>query len=109
MRARAASALPGPTTSSRAPGTASSTAGLASVRTGRPLRGSSMRPRKTIVGRPGAPVHRGSRVTEAKAEVSTPLGMTTASPPMWVVTVRRASSETAMRPWIFSNEGRSKG
>ena len=35
--------------------------------------------------------------------------MTTASPPTWVVTVRRASSLTAMRPEIFSRLGRMMG
>ena len=48
-------------------------------------------------------------VARAKNPVSTPFGMTTASPPRCVVTVRRASSETAMRPLIFSSEGRSSG
>jgi hypothetical protein len=35
--------------------------------------------------------------------------MTTASPPTCVVTVRRASSLTAMRPAIFSSDGRRRG
>ena len=38
-----------------------------------------------------------------------PLGMMNASPPRWRCTVRRASSETAIRPRIFSSDGRSSG
>src|SRR5664280_2532540 len=77
--------------------------------TGIPLRGSSIRPRKAIVGRAGVPTQSGRRLADANRSTNTPLGITTASPPRCVVTVRRASSETAMRALIFSRLGRNRG
>ena len=82
---------------------------MAAANTGSPLRGSSRRPRNPIVGAIALPCQAGVGVAEPKVATLTPLGMTTASPPRWLVTVRRASSETAMRPSIFSSEGRSSG
>ncbi len=100
---------PRPATRNRAPGNASSTAGIAPVSTGRPLRGSSSRPRNAIVGACGVPVHRGSGRASAKVSTYTPFGITTASPPRCSTRVRRASSETAIRAEIFSRLGRTIG
>ena len=109
IRSRAAAASPGPTTSSLAPGYCARTVGIAAASTGSPLRGSSRRPRNAIVGAPSVPCHSGRAAALAKRSTLTPLGITTASPPTCVVTVRRASSDTAIRPAIFSRLGRSRG
>src|SRR5450631_3229950 len=62
-----------------------------------------------MVGLAGVPLQSGRCLAEANRSTNTPLGITTASPPRWVVTVRRASSETAIRALIFSRLGRSNG
>ncbi|CAM5459502.1 hypothetical protein SVIOM342S_07828 [Streptomyces violaceorubidus] len=94
----ASSSSPRPATSSRACGRAARMAGSARMSTGRPLRGSSMRPMKPIV----SPCHSGLGRASAKKSTSTPLGMTTASPPRCSTSVRRAYSLTAIRALIFS-------
>lgn len=75
--------------------------GKAAIRTGRPLRGSSMRPMKPRVW----PDQSGFGSALAKKSTSTPLGMTTASPPRCSTSVRRAYSLTAIRALIFSSAG----
>ena len=45
----------------------------------------------------------------ANRAVSTPLGMSTGSPPSCSTCQRRAISDTAMPPRIFSSAGRSSG
>lgn len=61
------------------------------------------------MGRSGVPTQRGSGRAAAKVSTYTPLGMTTASPPTCCTTVRRASSDTAIRAAIFSNIGTTTG
>ena len=62
-----------------------------------------------MVGRSGVPIQSARGSARSNRCTKTPFGMTTASPPRWVVTVRRASSETAMRAVIFSRLGRTIG
>ena len=66
------------------------------------MRPSSIRPRKTTVG---AAVRPGSGRAPWKRDTSTPLGMSTASPPRCSTTTRRAAGDTAIRPVIFSSAG----
>ncbi len=58
-----------------------------------------MRPMKPMV----PPCHSGLGSALAKKSTSTPLGMTTASPPRCSTRVRRAYSLTAIRALIFSS------
>src|SRR3712207_197586 len=51
----------------------------------------------------------GSEGPSAKARTCTPFGMITASPPRCSTCTRRAKSDTAMRPAIFSSQGRTSG
>ena len=81
---------------------------IASSSTGSPLRGSSNRPRKPIVG-PSTPRVAGQRRASAKAHTCTPFGMITASPPRCSTCTRRAKSDTAIRPVIRSSHGRTTG
>lgn len=89
---------PRPATSSRVCGRSARIFGRAFMSTGRPLRGSSMRPMKPMV----SPCHSGLGLARAKKSTSTPFGMTTASPPRCSTRVRRAYSLTAIRALIFS-------
>jgi hypothetical protein len=70
-----------------------------------PLRGSSKRPTNPIVG-PGRGKP-GSSGPRANSPTSTPLGISTASPPRCCTWTRRASGETAMRAVTFSMSGRA--
>lgn len=99
------SALPRPATSRRASGRAVSTSGSAASSTASPLRGSSVRPRKTIVG--PEPHHCGRGSARSNDAQNKPLGITTGSPPRCCTSVARADSDTAMRAKIFSTDGRS--
>ena len=85
-------------------GNRSTTAGSAAISTAMPLRGSSKRPRNStdLPGR-GYP---SSRLAVANDATSTPLGISTASEPSASICQRRARSDTAMRPTIFSCMGR---
>ena len=69
---RASSPSPRPATSSRSPGAARRAAGNASSSTGRPLRGSSKRPRKPIV--PPSPGQPGSGSASANRRHVDPVG-----------------------------------
>ncbi len=80
-------------------------AGSAFISTGRPLRGSSIRPMNPIVRPSGPPCQAGSGSAREKKPTSTPLGMVTASPPRCSTRVRRAYSLTAIRALIFSSAG----
>src|SRR5918997_1198176 len=51
----------------------------------------------------------GSAGPSAKARACTPFGMITASPPRCSTCTRRAKSDTAIRPAIFSSQGRTSG
>ena len=82
---------------------------MAAASTCSPLRGSSRRPRKEIVGAWGLPAKRGSLLAAVKGATYTPLGITTASPPWYWMRVRRASSDTAMRAVILSMSGTAAG
>ena len=80
--ARISRACPRPAMRKRAPRTVFSTVGMASARIRSPLRGSSRRPRKEMVGASSVPRKRGSSLgAQAKGATLIPLGMTTASPP----------------------------
>src|SRR5690625_2338253 len=93
----------------RAPGNWRRISGTALRRTGSPLRGSSIRPRNTIVGDCPSPCHSGRGAAFAYRSTYTPLGMTTASVSKCSTIVRRASSETAILALIRSKPGRVKG
>jgi hypothetical protein len=60
---------------------------------------------KPTVGLSSVPCHCGRGSALAKKPTSTPLGITTASPPRCSTRVRRAYSLTAMRALIFSSAG----
>ncbi len=110
----ASSSSPRPATSSRVCGRAARIFGRAFMSTGRPLRGSSMRPMKPIVPparlrpppstelRASSDCHSALGSALAKKSTSTPFGITTASPPRCSTRVRRAYSLTAIRALIFS-------
>ena len=67
----------------------------------RPLRGSSIRPRKPRV--PPVPGKPGSGSAFSYRLTCTPFGISTASPPRCSTRVDLAASATAMRPLIFSS------
>ena len=68
-----------------------------------PLRVSPKRPTKPTV--PPIRGYPGSGFALAKCDTSTPLGISTASPPRYSTTTLRASGETAIRAVIFSIVG----
>ena len=95
---------PPPTTSSRSPGRSAATRPNASASSGKPLRGSSSRPTKATV--PCSPRHSSRGAAARTRSTYTPFGITTGSPPMWLTSMSRAYSETAIRAVIFSSDGR---
>ena len=58
---------------------------------------------------PAEPHQSGWGCAAANRSTNTPLGISTASPPMCSTRVRRASSETATRAPIFSSAGSRTG
>ena len=110
--ARAASARPPRRRRGRPPAAAARAArrgsrGSALIRTGGPCGARRSGRGSRSCRLPGAPCHSGRGSAPAKKPTSTPLGMTTASPPMCSTRMRRAYSLTAIRALIFSSAGRS--
>ena len=99
----ASSSSPVPATSSRTPGRSASTRRIAASSVGRPLRGSLIRPMNPSV--PPSPCHCGRAAAPANRSTYTPFGISTASPPRCSTRVRRASSDTAIRPAMRSSAG----
>src|ERR1035438_3874492 len=104
---RALSASPGPAMSSRSPGRCVPSVSKARSRTSSPLRGSSIRPRNPRA--PPAPGQPGSGLAFSYRRTVTPLGMSTASPPVCSTRVVRAASDTAIHPLTFSSAVRKAG
>ena len=99
---RISGASPRPAIRKRAPGKRSRTPAMAPAKMLRPLRGSSRRPRNTMTGRSSVATHCSRGCAVRNEAVSTPFGMMTASPPWCSISVRRASSDTAMRTPMLS-------
>ena len=106
-RSSTSPASPRPAISSRRPGRCGAISSNARSRIGRPLRGSSNRPRKPSA--PPGPGQPGSGSAFANLRIATPFGMRTASPPRCSTSVRRAASDTAILALIFSSADCSTG